>query len=105
MSLVEIRIAVPNEAVGGRIAQALINARLAACVQQLPGLVSTYIWEERVTHATEHLLLVKTAADRFEDVCAAVLALHPHETPEILAVPVTDALPAYAQWVLDQTKG
>ncbi|KAB7745751.1 divalent cation tolerance protein CutA [Nostocoides sp. F2B08] len=95
----EIRIAAPDAEVADRIARHLVDARLAACVQQLPGLTSTYVWEGEVEQATEILLLVKTSTESFEAVCAAVTAIHPYDVPEILAVPVTAGLGSYERWV------
>lgn len=99
MPLIEIRITAPDGEVADRIARRLVGDRLAACVQQLPGLTSTYVWEGEVEEATEVLLLVKTTAESFEAVCAAVTAIHPYDVPEILAVPVTAALGSYESWV------
>lgn len=99
MGLIEIRVTAPDQDVADRIATALVDKSLAACVQQLPGITSTYVWEGRTERAEEILLLAKTTADRFESVCAAILDLHPHDTPEILAVPVDQALHAYRSWV------
>lgn len=99
MSLVEIRITAPDTTVADRIARVLIERRLAACVQQFPGVTSTYVWEGQLVRAQEILLLAKSTAARFDDVCSAILELHPYDTPEILAVPVTEALPAYQEWV------
>lgn len=102
-SLIEIRIAAPDTEVADRIARALIERRLAACVQQFPGITSTYVWEGQVERSDEILLLAKTTTAHFDPVCAAILELHPYDTPEILAVPVTEALPAYRSWVEETT--
>ena len=99
MSLLEIRITAPDTEVAERIVSALIERGLAACVQQLPAITSTYVWEGQVDRAQEILLLAKSTTTQFDSVCAAILALHPYDTPEILAVPVSDALPAYREWV------
>lgn len=102
-TLIEIRITAPDREVAGRIARALVERSLAACVQQLPGITSTYRWEGEVEEAEEILLLVKTRAERFDAVCAAILELHPYQTPEILAVPVTSAFTGYHEWVVEQS--
>ena len=99
MSLIEIRITAPDAEVADDLARRLVQDRLAACVQRLPGLTSTYTWDGRLERATEILLLVKTTAASFDAVCAAVADLHPYDVPEILAVPVSAALPAYETWV------
>lgn len=104
MELIEIRITAPDPEVADRIATRLVHAGLAACVQQLPGISSTYVWEGRVERAEEVLLLVKTASDRFDDVCAAAIDIHPYDTPEILAVPVSHAEHAYRAWVMENSR-
>jgi len=81
------------------IAEALVDERLAACVNRLPGVASTYRWQGRVTTDAEELLLIKTVASRFEALKGRLLALHPYELPELVAVPVEHAHPAYLAWV------
>lgn len=98
MSLIEIRFTAPDPDVAERIARLLVDERLAACVQQLP-ISSTYVWEGQLERSDEVLLLAKTTAESFDAVCAAVTRVHPYDVPEILAVPVTDALGAYEEWV------
>jgi periplasmic divalent cation tolerance protein len=104
MSLIEIRITAPDAEVADRIARRLVEDGLAACVQQLPGMTSTYVWDGQVERATEVLLLVKTTGESFDAVCAAVAAIHPYDVPEILAVPVSAALRSYAAWVEDSVR-
>jgi periplasmic divalent cation tolerance protein len=94
----------PDAAVAARIAGALIDARLAACVQVLPGVTSTYRWEGALERADEVAVLIKTTAARYAEVEAAVRALHPYAVPEIVAWPVSAGLPAYLQWVADETR-
>lgn len=100
MSLIEIHITAPDVDVADQIAQHLVDARLAACVQQVPAVVSTYLWEGKVERTSEVLLLAKSTAALFGEVAAAVTALHPYSVPEILAVPVTHALGPYEAWVV-----
>jgi periplasmic divalent cation tolerance protein len=104
MHAIVIHCSCPDAAVAGRIATALVEGRLAACVQQLPGMRSTYRWEGRVEHADEVLLLIKTAHDRLDEVAASVRALHPYELPELLAVDARGGLPAYLDWVIAQSR-
>lgn len=86
------------------LAQALVEARLAACVQVLPGVRSVYRWQDRVEHDEESLLLAKTTDARFEELKTFVLAHHPYELPEIVAVPVASAHAPYLAWVFDNTR-
>jgi len=71
-----------------RLAEMLVGAHLAACVQILPEMESVYRWEGKVERQAEILLLAKTTKDKFEDLEREVRALHSYETPEIIAVPV-----------------
>lgn len=82
-----------------RIAESLVAECLAACVNRLPGVVSTYRWQGEVTAEHEHLLLIKTTAARFEALRERVLALHPYDLPELIAVPVECGHEAYLAWV------
>ena len=97
--LVEVRISVPDVATGQALARAVVEERLAACAQLTGPITSTYWWQGQVETATEHLLLVKTTADRFAAICARVRSEHPYDNPEILAVPVSAAPPPYAVWL------
>lgn len=100
--LLEVRIACPDAATAQAIADALVGERLAACVQVLGEMTSTFGWEGRVHRDPEVLLLAKTTSARFDALAARVDELHPYQTPEVLGVPVTHALPRYAAWVGDQ---
>ena len=98
MSLVEIRVTAPDSQVAERVSRLLVEGGLVACVQEVP-ITSTYVWNGAVERSTEVLLLAKTTAEAFDAVCAAVTEVHPYEVPEILAVPVSAALDAYAAWL------
>ena len=95
---------VPDVDVARRIARALVEQRLAACVNILPGVESVYQWQGAVEEATEIILLVKTVAARYAEVEAAIKALHPYDVPEVIALPVTAGLPAYMNWMEQETK-
>lgn len=86
----------PEEAAA--LARALVEGRLAACVQAMP-IASTYRWEGAVETADERLLLIKTRADRAAEVMAFLDEHHSYATPECVVVPVTGGLPAYLAWV------
>jgi periplasmic divalent cation tolerance protein len=85
----------------GRLAELLIEKRLAACVQILAGMESVYRWQGRVERQREVLLLAKTTTAKFEALEREVRAAHSYETPEIVAVPVATGSPAYLQWLAD----
>jgi periplasmic divalent cation tolerance protein len=82
-----------------RIAQALVDRQLAACVNLVPGLTSVYRWQGDTETAQEVLLLIKTRQAVYPELEAALLALHPYELPEIIAVPIEAGLPAYLSWI------
>ena len=87
-----------------RLAEMLVGARLAACVQVLPEMESIYHWQGQVQRAPEVLLLVKTTAARFAELEREVRALHSYETPEIVALPVTAASAPYLEWLTGSVK-
>ncbi|MDR3415070.1 MAG: divalent-cation tolerance protein CutA [Nevskia sp.] len=92
----------PAEA-AATLAEALVQRRLAACVNSLAGVNSVYRWREAVERGSETLLLIKTSRARYPALEAAVRELHPYELPEILAVHVAAGLPAYLQWIQQST--
>jgi periplasmic divalent cation tolerance protein len=93
----------PSRDVALRLAQALIERRLAACVNILAACTSVYRWKGVLETATEVTLLVKTRAEIYDEVQAAIKSLHPYELPEIIAVPVERGLPEYLAWVDAET--
>jgi periplasmic divalent cation tolerance protein len=86
-----------------RLADMLIGAQLAACVQILPEMESVYRWEGKIERQSEILLLAKTTAGKFADLEREVRALHSYETPEIIAVPILAGSTPYLQWLTDST--
>ena len=94
----------PDRAAAERLAGALIEQRVAACVNILAPCRSVYRWKGAVQHDEEHPLLIKTTADRYPALEAAIRAGHPHELPEIIAVPIERGLPAYLDWVAAQSR-
>lgn len=92
---------VPDTATGELLAQNLIEARLAACVNLLPAVTSFYHWQGNIQKDAEGMLIIKTRRDRFAALCETLSQLHPYELPEIIAVPLIAGLPAYLSW-LDQ---
>lgn len=76
-----------------------MGEQLAACVNRVPGISSTYRWQGAVTTEREELLLIKTTARRFEALKSRLLELHPYELPELIAIPVERGHDAYLEWV------
>ena len=86
------------------IANALVNERLAACVNLVDAVQSVYRWRGQVETATETLLIIKTTTDHYDEMERRLRALHPYEVPEIVAVPVARGYPPYRQWLEDATR-
>jgi periplasmic divalent cation tolerance protein len=89
-----------NREEANRIAEMLVNARLAACVQILPELQSVYRWQGEIARESEVLLLGKTTRASFAELDRAVREIHSYETPEIIALEVTAASEPYLKWLL-----
>jgi len=85
------------------IAGALVEERVAACVNVVPSLLSVYRWKGAVHNDAEALLIVKTTKDRFEALKQAVLKHHPYELPEVIAVPVERGHTPYLEWVIESS--
>jgi len=86
------------------IAQALIDARLAACVNILGPIDSIYRWKGEVEQAQEFLMLIKTTADRFIAVRDRLRELHSYETPELIQLSIENGLPEYLAWIAESVK-
>lgn len=93
----------PDLATARAIADALVAERLAACVNLLPGMQSVYRWEGEVQRADEVQLLIKTTRTCLPALQARIVALHPYELPELIAVEAAGGLPAYLDWVASHT--
>jgi periplasmic divalent cation tolerance protein len=86
-----------------QLAQQIIDARAAACVNQLAPCTSTYRWQGKIESVTEVPLLIKTTQAAYPRLEQLIRAAHPYELPEIIAVPVSAGLPAYLDWVSGET--
>lgn len=85
-----------------RIAETLVDARLAACVQMLPEIQSVYRWKGEVAREREVLLFAKTTRERFDELDRTVRELNSYETPEIIALPVVAASEPYLNWLTSE---
>lgn len=94
----------PDQRSADAIAAALVDLRLAACVNILAPCRSVYRWQGKTEAATEVPLLIKTSSERYEALEAEIRARHPYELPEVVALPIDRGLPAYLQWVADETR-
>jgi len=104
MSTLLVLTNLPDRETAERLAGALIEQRVAACVNILAPCRSVYRWKGAVQREEEHPVLIKTTAERYPALEAAIRAAHPYELPEIIAVPIERGLPAYLAWVDAETK-
>ena len=93
----------PNRDAAENLARALIEEKVAACVNILGACTSVYRWQGAVETAGEIPLLIKTTGVRYAALEAVIRRLHPYELPEIIAVPLARGFPGYLQWVEDET--
>jgi periplasmic divalent cation tolerance protein len=103
MPVVVVQCSCPDAESAGRIAEALVGERLAACVQALPGVASTFRWQGEVQVADEVLLLIKTSRARLEALKARLPDLHPYDLPELIVLDAVDGLERYLRWVEAET--
>ena len=86
-----------------RIGRALLQRRLAACVNILPGMISHYWWQGAIERGEEVVMIVKTRASLAEGVRAAVKDMHSYPTPAILVLPIEGGEPGYIDWLMQET--
>ncbi|MFT4512021.1 MAG: periplasmic divalent cation tolerance protein [Planctomycetota bacterium] len=86
------------------LARAVVEEGLCACVNVVPAVRSFFRWQGKVESADEHLLAIKTTTAAFELLQDRVVALHPYDVPEVIALPVAAGLPAYLSWVVESVR-
>ena len=99
-----VLVTAPSAEKAAELARALVEERLAACGNVVPGLRSIYRWEGAVHDEAEALLLLKTTRARLEALRARVVELHPYEVPEVLAFAADAGSAPYLAWVADSTR-
>jgi periplasmic divalent cation tolerance protein len=99
----EVHVTMPDADTARSIGRTLVEERLAACVNIVPGVVSVYRWEGTIHEDGEVLCLIKTSPERFDALRERLLALHPYEVPEVLAFAVDDGSRAYLDWLRRNT--
>ncbi len=92
---------IPNIAEAESLAQKIVEAKLAACVQVLPQMKSFYIWKGEVQSDSEHLLLIKTVSDKFAELETFIQSNHSYEVPEIVAVTTDKVSESYLNWMTE----
>ena len=96
---------VPDIGTAEKLAGALVESKLAACVNILPGVKSVYSWKGEICADNELLLIIKTTADVYSSLERKILELHPYETPEIIALPICEGSADYLKWLSDSVSG
>lgn len=94
-----VLVTAPSADVAAQLARTLVEERLAACGNIVPGVRSIYRWQGEVQDESEVLLLLKTVPARVPALTARVVALHPYDVPEVVTVPLDSGLDAYVAWV------
>jgi len=89
----------PDKETAEKIAHLLVNDKLAACVNILPGITSIYLWHEQIELTQEHLLLIKSNKGCYQAIEKTIKKHHPYELPEIIAVPIENGSPEYLHWI------
>ena len=98
-----ILVTAPNQEEAVRIGKEMVNLKLAACANIMPGIQSIYRWNGKIIKAQETLLILKSTKPRYRALERAIKAMHTYETPEIIALPVKEGLDRYVGWVCSET--
>ena len=98
-----VLVTVPDLDFGCRLARRVVQEKLAACGNVIPGLTSVYRWDGKVQEDSEALVVFKTTKPALSDLQRRVIELHPYEVPEFLALPVTEGHDPYLRWVVGET--
>ena len=108
MTDVSVRIVLvtaPSSDEATRLARTLVEERLAACVNVLPGLTSVYRWEGSIEEADESLMIVKTSEERVQTLERRIVELHPYDVPEVVTLDVASGHAPYLAWVAEESEG
>ncbi len=101
---IQVLTTVDTEEKAREIAHAIVDRRLAACVQILGGVESIFWWEGKKEEAREWMLFIKTTMDLYSRLEEAIKEVHPYEVPEIIALPIVDGNNDYLRWIADETE-
>ena len=94
---------VADAGAGESLARLIIESRLAACVQLLPKMTSVFFWEEKIQTETEHLLLIKTLEEKFDELSKLIRKNHSYDVPEIVAIEAEKVSEDYLKWMREVT--
>ncbi len=98
-----VLVTVPSREVGQEIATMLVENRLAACVNLVPGVVSFYRWQGKLEEDEELLLMIKTRVSHFDRLAMAIKKVHPYDVPEVIGLPIVRGSREYLAWLGDET--
>ena len=93
-----VLVTVASIEAGKAIAESLLQAKLAACINLFP-LDSMYLWQGKINHDQEYQLIIKTNLDKFDELAEQIKSLHSYEVPEIIAIPIVTGSNSYLQWL------
>ncbi|KAH7524935.1 hypothetical protein FEM48_Zijuj06G0172000 [Ziziphus jujuba var. spinosa] len=99
-----VYVTVPNKEVGKKLAGSIVNEKLAACVNRVPGVESVYLWEGEVQTDSEELLIIKTRQSLLDALTQHVKANHPYDVPEVIALPINGGSLQYLEWLKNSTR-
>lgn len=94
-----VTITVPSREVGQEIANVLVDGKLAACVNIVPGVSSVFAWQGNIEQDDELLLIAKTRSGLFDRLAATVKRVHPYDVPEVIAIPIVAGSNEYLAWI------
>ncbi|KAI3447104.1 hypothetical protein Pfo_003769 [Paulownia fortunei] len=104
VSSIVVYVTVPNKEAGKKLAESIVKARLAACVNRVPGVESVYEWKGEIQTDSEELLIIKTRESLLEALTEHVKANHEYEVPEVIALPITGGNLHYLEWLKNSTR-
>ena len=94
----------PGSISAKKIARELVLENYAACVNVIPGIQSFFSWVGKVDESNEYLLIIKTTADKYEEMERHIIKIHPYDLPELIALPIEKGYDAYLEWISKNTK-
>lgn len=100
---VVLLVSIDNEAAAKKLARTLLQEKRVACVHLLPLGTSMYVWQDQLQETPEIMMLIKTRPVHVASLTRRIAELHPYDVPEILTLDVSHGLPAYLQWLTEQT--